>query len=101
MDNTVNRDDILRALQKIAFSRPNAGVELAYMEKPTARTIRQLDLSAVSEFKRNSAGSVEVRFVDRVKALEALYSLLSGQSDGEQIAEFMRALEEAGEEQEN
>ena len=64
----ISREDVLRELKRIALSRPNAGIELAYMEKPTRQMIQRLDLSAVSEFKRNSAGSVELRFIDRVNA---------------------------------
>ena len=37
-----------------------------------------MDLSAVAEFKRNGNGTVEVKFVDRVKALSALYDMLGG-----------------------
>lgn len=95
----ISKESIIEALSKIAFGKPNAAIELAYMEKPSRSTIRQLDLSAVSEFKRNSAGSVEIKLIDRVKALEALASMLGGDTDGEQLAEFIHALEEAGEEQ--
>lgn len=92
----ISRTGILQELQKIALSRPNAGVELAYMERPTKQMIRRLDLSAISEFKRNSAGSVEIRFVDRVKALQALYELLGSGSDEEETDAFFRAFEELG-----
>ena len=50
----------------------------------------------MSEFRRNSAGSVEIKFVDRVKALQALYELLGGGMDSEEADAFFRALEEAG-----
>lgn len=62
-----SRDAVLRELKKIALSRPNAGIELAYMENPTRQMIQRLDLSALSEFRRNSAGTVELRFIDRVR----------------------------------
>lgn len=92
----VSREDMLRELRRIALSRPNAGIELAYMEKPSRQMIQRLDLSAVSEFRRNSAGAVELRFIDRVKALQALCELLGGGTDEKQTDEFFRALEEAG-----
>ena len=92
----ISREDVLRELKRIALSRPNAGIELAYMEKPTRQMIQRLDLSAVSEFKRNSAGAVELRFIDRVKALQTLCELLGGGTDEAQTDEFFRALEEAG-----
>lgn len=53
--------------------------------------------AAVAEFKRNGNGTVEVKFVDRVKALSALYDMLGG-GDADEAAEFLQALEQAGEE---
>ena len=94
----ISREAILRELKKIALSKPNAGIELAYMEKPSRQVIQRLDLSAVSEFRRNSAGAVELRFIDRVKALQTLCELLDGGGDESRTDEFFRALEEVGEE---
>lgn len=96
-EKEISRADILQELKKIALSRPNAGIELACQERPTRQMIRRLDLSAVSEFKRNSAGSVELRFIDRVKALQALYELLDGGTDEDETDAFFRALEDLGE----
>ena len=74
----LGREDVIEALKKIAFGRVNRGVELTYLSEPTAELIRKMDLSAVAEFKRNANGTVEVKFVDRVKALSALYEMLGG-----------------------
>lgn len=94
----LTRADVIRQLWRIACSRPSAAVALAYQEKPSREAIQRLDLGAVSEFRRNSAGSVEIKFVDRVKALQALYELLGGvDTDGTDA--FFRALEEAGAEE--
>ena len=71
----LGREDVIEALKKIAFGRVNRGVELTYLSEPTAQLIRKMDLSAVAEFKRNANGTVEVKFVDRVKALSALYEM--------------------------
>ena len=84
----VRREDVVEALKEIAFGRVNRGVELAY-----------LDLSTVAEFKRGANGAVEIKFVDRVKALGALYEMLGG-GDENEAAEFLQALEQAGEERE-
>ena len=90
----VRREDVIEALKEIAFGRVNRGVE------PTAQLIRKMDLSAVAEFKRNGNGTVEVKFVDRVKALSALYDMLGG-GDADEAAEFLQALEQAGEEKDD
>ena len=92
----LGREDVIEALKKIAFGRVNRGVELTYLSEPTAELIRKMDLSAVAEFKRNANGTVEVKFVDRVKALSALYEML-GAGDANEAAEFLQALEQAGE----
>ena len=92
----LGREDVIEALKKIAFGRVNRGVELTYLSEPTAQLIRKMDLSAVAEFKRNANGTVEVKFVDRVKALSALYDMLGG-GDANEAAEFLEALEQAGE----
>ena len=44
--------------------------------------------------------TVEVKFVDRVKALSALYDMLGG-GDADEAAEFLQALEQAGEEKDD
>lgn len=95
-EKELGRGDVIRQLWRIACSRPSAAVALAYLEQPSRETIQRLDLGAVSEFRRNSAGSVEIKFVDRVKALQALYELLGGGMDSEEVDAFFRALEEAG-----
>jgi hypothetical protein len=91
----LGREDVIEALKEIAFGRVNRGVELTYLSEPTAQLIRKMDLSAVAEFKRNGNGTVEVKFVDRVKALSALYDMLGG-GDADEAAEFLQALEQAG-----
>ena len=96
----VRREDVIEALKEIAFGRVNRGVELTYLSEPTAELIRKMDLSAVAEFKRNANGTVEVKFVDRVKALSALYEMLGG-GDANEAAEFLEALEQAGEERDD
>ena len=42
---------------------------------------------------------MEIKFVDRVKALGTLYEMLGG-GDENEAAEFLQALEQAGEERE-
>ena len=88
----LGREDVIEALKKIAFGRVNRGVELTYLSEPTAELIRKMDLSAVAEFKRNANGTVE--------ALSALYEML-GAGDANEAAEFLQALEQAGEEKDD
>lgn len=73
----------------MALARANDAVKLAYCQEPTEDEIRRLDLGAVAEFRRSNLGSVEIRFIDRVKALQALAGMLEG--EGCEAEEFFRA----------
>ena len=91
----VCREDVLRKLSEIVFGRANDAVKLALGAEISDRELDELELGALTEFKRGSNGAAEVKFVDRVKALELLCSLLG--SDEGDAAEFLRALgEECG-----
>ena len=76
----LRREDVLRHLARIAFGRVNDAVELAL--RPETATPAQMDLSALSELKVTEKG-VELKLVDRIRALETLFRLLEqGDSDG-------------------
>ena len=85
----LDREAILEALGKIALSRPNDAIALALA--PQEQYVPGLDLWGVSEFKVNSAGTVEVKFADRVKALGLLLDCAGGGDDG--LAALLEALE--------
>ena len=89
----LDRDSILEALARIALSKPNDAVALALAPKDAY--VKSLDLWGVSEFKVNSAGAVEVKFADRVKAIGLLLECAGGGEDG--MNALLNALE-AGEE---
>ena len=89
----LDREEILQALRRVALSRPNDAVALALA--PMDTHIDSLDLWGVSEFKVNSAGAVEVKFTDRVKAIGLLLECAGSGEDG--LGALLEALE-AGEE---
>ena len=89
----LDREEILQALRHVALSRPNDAVALALAPKDTYTD--NLDLWGVSEFKVNSAGTVEVKFTDRVKAIGLLLECAGGGEDG--LGALLEALE-AGQE---
>ena len=89
---SVRTEDVIRRLGEIAFSKPNDAMALACGQQ-SAR-VEDLDLLAVSEFKYKD-GQVEVKFMDRVRALQALGELVAEKEDGVgAAADFFRALEE-------
>ena len=76
----LDREEILDALKRVALSKPNDAVALALDPKDTYTG--DMDLWGVSEFKVNSAGAVEVKFTDRVKAIGLLLECAGGGEDG-------------------
>ena len=88
----LRREDVLRRLAQLAFGQANDGVRLALLGRE-AQT-EHLDLSAVSEIKVTDKGGVEIKFVDRVKALETLCGLLDSGGEGGP-EDLYRALEDA------
>lgn len=76
----LDREEILDALRRVALSRPNDAIALALDPKDTH--VGSLDLWGVSEFKVNSAGAVEVKFSDRVKAIGLMLECAGGGEDG-------------------
>ena len=92
----LRREDVLRRLAQLAFGQANDGVELALRGRETSA--EELDLSAVAEIRVTDKGGVEVKFVDRVRALEALCGLLGGDT-GTGAEELLHALSAAGDEE--
>ena len=87
----IRREDVIRRMAQMAFGRANDVVRLAL--HPELADPNELDLSAVSEFKVTDKG-VEVKLIDRLKALEMLHGMLeSGECGGAE--ELYRALEDA------
>ena len=65
----VSRQDVTRRLAELAFGKANDCVRLALENDPK---LDRLDLSLLSEVKRNDKGTVEIKLIDRLRALEQL-----------------------------
>ena len=57
---------------KLAFGNIADAVSLVYMENPTLEKLKTMDLFLVSEIKKPKDGMLEIKFFDRLKALEKL-----------------------------
>ena len=86
-EGTVRRQDVVRRMAELAFGKANDCVRLALEDAPP---LDKLDLSLLSEVKRNDKGTVEIKLIDRLKALEQLAAATD--EDGAQAEEFLRAL---------
>jgi hypothetical protein len=93
LSGQITREDAVRRLAELAFGRANDAAALALRAGRGDTRPEELELSAVSELRVTEKG-VEVKFVDRIRALEVLCSLLGGTADGAE--DFFRALDEAG-----
>ena len=83
---------VVRRLAQLAFGRVNDAARLALHSEEA--DLETLDLSAVAELKVTDKGGVEVKLIDRIRALEALYGLLS-EEKAEGAGELYRVLTEA------
>lgn len=88
----IRREDVTRRLAELAFGKPNDCVRLALEE---TADLEKLDLSLLSEIKRSEKGMVEIKLIDRLKALEQLAQ--SASRDNADAQEFLKALQTASE----
>ena len=88
----VRREDAVRRLAQLAFGRVNDAARLALHSGEA--DLETLDLSAVAELKVTDKGGVEIKLIDRIRALEALCGLLS-EEKAEGAGELYRVLADA------
>ena len=84
----VRQQDVTRRLAELAFGKANDCVRLALEDDPN---LGKLDLSLLSEVKRNEKGTVEIKLLDRLRALEQLAAV--AQEDNSDLESFLQALQ--------
>ena len=84
----VSRSDVTRRLAELAFGKANDCVRLALEDDPQRG---RLDLSLLSEVKRNDKGTVEIKLIDRLRALEQLAQVAG--EDTQDLEAFLQALQ--------
>lgn len=89
----LDREQLLEQMRTLACAKVNDAVKLAYLPEEEREAIGKLDLSALIEFRRSGAGTVELKFADRMKALERLLEL-SGPSSEEQLDSLFQRMED-------
>lgn len=88
---------LMRRMERLAGGRVNDAVKLAFLDGERVDEIDNLDLSALTEFKRSGNGTVEIKLMDRVAVLEKIAAMLERGEEDEADA-FLRALERSGDE---
>ena len=87
----ISREDVTRRLAELAFGKANDCVRLALEDEPE---LGKLDLSLLSEVKRNDKGTVEIKLIDRLRALEQLAQVAGEGSEDLEL--FLQALNGGG-----
>ena len=84
----ISRSDVTRRRAELAFGKANDCVRLALEDDPN---LGRLDLSLLSEVKRNAKGTVEIKLIDRLRALEQLAQVAG--EDTQDLEAFLLALQ--------
>lgn len=75
--------EISAGYSRLAFGCVSDAVKLIFSDDITEEKIEALDLFNISEIKRKKGGDVEIKFFDRLKALEHLYEMSDQTNAGE------------------
>jgi len=92
--NSKKKNFIYRAVigyERLAFGNISDAIKLLFLEKFTIDDIEKMNLFNISEIKKPKDGAIEIKFFDRIRALEKLEQIDSENSDKEKP--FYYALE--------
>ena len=92
--NGTAKIEALAGLRRLAFGRINDALELLKDDPAEVRSER-LDLFNVSEIKRVKGGGVEIKFFDRLEALEKLAELEDKAADSAAADSFFSAIQKS------
>lgn len=85
------RKRIQRGYERLAFGGIADAVRLLFTEEPDLAALGKMDLYNIAEIKRPKGGGMEIKFFDRIKALQCLEAL--NVEGGEQLPLY-RTLQE-------
>ena len=95
-----DKKDIAQGYTRLAFGCISDAISLLYSEEPEKEKLEEMDFFNISEIKRKKGGDIEIKFFDRIKALEKLQQLcdekdyMSGSSIYSAISSCAAALKE-------
>lgn len=90
-------EEVASGLRRIAFGSNADAISLSLQENPKTLDLKSLDLACVSEIKVQKGNVTEIKFFDRVKALEKLASICR-EDDGDGAESFFKALQKSAKE---
>ncbi len=87
-------EEVASGLRHLAFGNISDAITLLFADDETIlEKIPSLDLFNISEIKRPKGGGMEIKFFDRIKALEKLCQVATEKND--EPVNFYKALEES------
>lgn len=92
-DSRVSGSEVEAGLRRIAFGCIGDAVKIALNENISEDELKAMDLFGVSEIKVSRGKSVEIKFFDRIKALEKLSQLVRDNAVSSTDS-FFKAIEE-------
>ena len=91
-ENKSTCDEVTAGLRRLAFGCVSDAVKLAFSDNVDTEEIEKLDLFGISEIKVSKGKCVEIKFFDRLKALEKLGNMAANSADEGDVS-FFRAIE--------
>lgn len=92
-ESSAYSNEVEAGLRRIAFGLNADAVKIALSESFNTDELKDMDLFGISEIKVSRGKGVEIKFYDRIKALEKLSILIK--ENGENPSDsFFRAIEE-------
>ncbi len=87
-------DEVCAGYRRLAFGCVTDALRLVFAEETQSlETLEQLDMMNVSEIKRPKGGGLEIKFFDRIKALERLKEMSEAGAAHNNAMPFYEALE--------
>lgn len=69
------KEKVLEGYRRIAFGDVTDPVRLLFCDEPAPRTLKSMDLFSISEIKRPKGGGMEIKFFDRIRALQCMQEM--------------------------
>lgn len=85
------KQEVLEGYRRIAFGDVRDPVRLLFCDEEGPGSLTNMDLFNVAEIKRPKGGGMEIKFFDRIRALQCMEELGSEESGA---CGFYQALEE-------
>lgn len=93
----VSTEEVVAGYRQLAFGSVADALKLITADENADIALEKLDMLNVSEIKKPKGGGIEIKFYDRLKALEHLEAISNGSKDENSALPFYAALEKSAE----